>query len=66
MAAATDCGFKILPHLPYSPDFAPSSSTCFWNWKPSFVVDVLEAMKVSWRWSMSSLRTKIESFILKG
>jgi hypothetical protein len=29
MAAATDCGFKILPHLPYSPDFAPSSSTCF-------------------------------------
>ena len=24
MTAATECGFKILPHPPYSPDMAPS------------------------------------------
>ena len=24
MTAATECGFEILPHLPYSPDMAPS------------------------------------------
>ena len=23
MTAATECGFEILPHLPYSPDMAP-------------------------------------------
>jgi hypothetical protein len=30
------------------------------------MVDILEAIKVSWRRSMSSMRTEIESFILKG
>jgi hypothetical protein len=30
------------------------------------VVDILEPMKVKWRLSMSSLKTKIESYILKG
>jgi hypothetical protein len=44
----------------------PVSKTENLFWKPSFEVDVLEAMNVSWRWSMSSLRTKIESSILKG
>ena len=24
MTAATECGFEILPHPPYSPDMAPS------------------------------------------
>jgi transposase len=49
MAAATDCGFEILPHPPYSPDLPPLTSTCFRNWKLTLVVDVYEAMKVSWR-----------------
>jgi transposase len=31
MAAATYCGFEILPHPPYSPDLAPLTSTCFRN-----------------------------------
>ena len=32
MTAATECGFEILPHSPYSPDMAPSD---LWNtvWK---------------------------------
>jgi histone-lysine N-methyltransferase SETMAR len=29
MAAATDCGFEILPHPPYSPDLAPSDFYLF-------------------------------------
>jgi hypothetical protein len=66
MAAATDCEFEILPNSPLSPDLPPLSPTCFQNWKPSYVKDVLEAMKVSWRRSISSLRTKIESYILKS
>jgi hypothetical protein len=64
MAAATDCGFEILPHPPYSADLAPSDFYLFP--KLESVVNVLEAMKVSWRKSMSSLRTKIDSSILKG
>jgi histone-lysine N-methyltransferase SETMAR len=66
IAAATDCGFEILPHPPYSLDFAPSDFYVFPKLKTSFVVDVLEAMMVSWRRSMSSSRTKIESSDLKG
>ena len=66
MAAATDCGFEILPHPPYSPDLAPSDIYLFPKLKPSFVVHILEARKVSWRRSMSFWRTKIESSILKG
>ena len=39
MTAATECGFKILPHSPYSPDMAasvpktkiPSSSYTVWK-----------------------------------
>jgi histone-lysine N-methyltransferase SETMAR len=29
IAAATDCGFEILPHTPYSPDLAPSDFYLF-------------------------------------
>ena len=29
MAAAPDCIFKVLPHLPYSPDLAPSDFYMF-------------------------------------
>ena len=29
MTAATECGFKILPHSPYSPDMAPSDFYLF-------------------------------------
>ena len=29
MAAATECGFEVLPHPPYSPDLAPSDSILF-------------------------------------
>ena len=29
MAAATECGFEILPHPPYSPDMAPSDFYLF-------------------------------------
>ena len=29
MTAATECGFEILPHLPYSPDMAPSDFYLF-------------------------------------
>jgi hypothetical protein len=54
MAAAADCGFEFF-------SYSPSDFQCFRNLKPSFVVDVLEAMKVSLRCAMSSLRSKIES-----
>jgi hypothetical protein len=56
----------FIPHPPYSPTWFPLTSSCFQNWKPSIVVDVLEAMKVSWRRPMSSLRTEIDNSILKG
>jgi hypothetical protein len=46
MAAATACGFEILPHRTYSQYLAPSDLYLFPNLK-SLVVDVLEAMKVS-------------------
>jgi histone-lysine N-methyltransferase SETMAR len=62
MAAATDCGFEIFPHPPYSPDLAPSDFYLY----PKLKTKLLEAMKVSWRRSMSSLRSKIENSILKG
>ena len=29
MAAATECGFEVLPHPPYSPDLAPSDFYLF-------------------------------------
>ena len=29
MTAATECGFEILPHPPYSPDMAPSDVYLF-------------------------------------
>ena len=29
MTAATECGFEILPHPPYSPDMAPSDFNLF-------------------------------------
>ena len=29
MTAATECGFEILPHPPYSPDMAPSDFSLF-------------------------------------
>jgi transposase len=59
MAAATDSGFEILPDPPHSPDLAPSDFYLFPKLKTDFVVDVLEAIKVSWRCLVSSLRTKI-------
>jgi hypothetical protein len=64
MAAATDCGLEILPHPKLSPNLAPSDFYVFPKLKPSFMVDILEAMKVPWRRSMSFLR--IESSILEG
>ena len=33
MIAATECGFEILPHPPYSPDMAPSDFYLFPNLK---------------------------------
>ena len=33
MAAATECGFEVLPHLPYSPDLAPNDFYLFPKWK---------------------------------
>ena len=45
MAAETKCSFKVLPHLLYSPDLAPS--VCFQIWKVTFVLGILEAMKAS-------------------
>ena len=29
MTAATECGFEVLPHAPYSPDMAPSDFSLF-------------------------------------
>ena len=29
MTAATECGFEIIPHPPYSPDMAPSEFSLF-------------------------------------
>ena len=29
MTAATECGFEVLPHPPYSPDMAPSDFYLF-------------------------------------
>ena len=29
LTAATECGFEVLPHLPYSPDMAPSDFYLF-------------------------------------
>ena len=37
MTAVTECGFEILPHLPYSPDMTPSDFCLFQNWNPIFV-----------------------------
>ena len=34
MTAATECGYEILLHLPYSPDMAPSDFYLFSNLKP--------------------------------
>ena len=31
MTAATECGFEVLPHPPYSPDMAPSDFCLFQN-----------------------------------
>ena len=33
MTAATECGFEVLSHLPYSPDMAPSDFYLFPNLK---------------------------------
>jgi histone-lysine N-methyltransferase SETMAR len=54
MAAATDCGFVILPRPPYSPDMAPSDFYLFPKLKTEFPGRHLGGMKVSWRRSMSS------------
>ena len=43
MTAATECGFEILPHPPYSPDLAPSD---FYHSVPK-TVNSMEAMKAS-------------------
>jgi hypothetical protein len=61
--------FFPIPHILRT--CPPLTSNCFRNWKPSFVVDVLEEMKVSWRRSISSLsekqsRSKVESSNLKA
>ena len=31
ITAATECGLEILPHPPFSPDMAPSTSICSQN-----------------------------------
>ena len=36
MTAATECGFEILPHPPYSPDMAPSDFYLFPKLKSQF------------------------------
>ena len=46
MAAATKCSFEVLPHPPYSPEFAPSDFCLFPNLKLTFVVVILEAREV--------------------
>ena len=43
VAAATECGFEILPHPPYSPDMAPSNFYLF----PKLKVHSLEAKRAS-------------------
>ena len=43
MTAATECGFEILPHPPYSPGMSPSDFYLFLI----FMVHSMEAMKVS-------------------
>ena len=35
MAAATECGFEVLPHPPYSPGLAPSDFYLFPKLKPN-------------------------------
>jgi hypothetical protein len=66
IAAATDGGFEILPLSPYSPNLVHFDSYLFLKLKTKLRVDVFEAMNVLWRWLISSLGTKIESFILKS
>ena len=43
--AATECGFEILPHPPYSLDMAPSDFYLFPKLKSHLVVHSMEAMK---------------------
>ena len=45
MAAAAKCSFEVLPHPPYFSNLAPHF--CFQIWKLTFVVGILDAMKVS-------------------
>jgi hypothetical protein len=66
MAAATDCGFEILPHTPYSLNLATSDFDLFSKLKTKLRgrrfgsnEGVMEAVN-------ELLRTKIESSILKG
>ena len=47
MTAATECGFEVLPHPPYSPDMAPSYFYLLLKLKSTFVEHSLEAMKAS-------------------
>ena len=49
MTAATECGFEVLPHLPYSPDMAPSDSYMFPKLKSNLrgTQHSLEAMNAS-------------------
>jgi hypothetical protein len=66
MAAATDCGFKIdSSPSPIFSRFSPSDFYLFLKLKTKLHGRCLEAMKMSWRLSVSSLGTKIESSILR-
>ena len=47
MTAATECGFEILPHPPYSSDMAPSDFYMFPKSKSHDRVAQLEVMKAS-------------------
>ena len=43
VASATKCSFEVLPHLPYSPDLAASTSICFQIRKLTFVVGIFRS-----------------------
>ena len=44
VSAATDLGFRILPHPPYLPDLAPSDFFCSQNWSLNSVKENLTPM----------------------
>ena len=47
MTAATECGFEIIPHPPYSPDMVLSDFYMFSKLNSIFMVHSMEAIKAS-------------------